>query len=187
MPILHLRAHLAAASAQPFPRGEFCRQIAYLLRRRRPRGASSSGYTQLRRGEHYGVDDPASPHCNRIVRKDAAGASSGEDMGAYPALPARSVPGLSHLPRGQGRLLHLPHVWPTKTAGTARCAGLAEADARPCRTGPSLGKRCSASCRDRPGSGCAPAFPGCDHRAWLRWRAEVSRDRPFGPSAFLLT
>jgi L,D-peptidoglycan transpeptidase YkuD (ErfK/YbiS/YcfS/YnhG family) len=91
-----------------------------------PRGAS--GHTQLRPGEHYCVDDTASPHYNRIVRKAAAGASSGEDMGAIRLYRQGLFVDYPTSREAKGGSCIFLHVWRRRSAGTAGCVALAEAD-----------------------------------------------------------
>jgi L,D-peptidoglycan transpeptidase YkuD (ErfK/YbiS/YcfS/YnhG family) len=91
-----------------------------------PRAVSS--YTQLRPGEHYCVDDAASPHYNRIVQKAAAGGSSGEDMGEIPLYRQGLFVTYPTSREARGGSCIFLHVWRKKNAGTAGCVALAEAD-----------------------------------------------------------
>jgi L,D-peptidoglycan transpeptidase YkuD (ErfK/YbiS/YcfS/YnhG family) len=76
-------AHLATADEPGKQEGD-SRTPAGIFRIGRPFGLAASplpGYLRLRPAETFCVDDPSSPHYNRIVDRDIAGpATRGEDM-----------------------------------------------------------------------------------------------------------
>lgn len=89
-----------------------------------------AGYVQLKPGQHYCVDDPASPHYNQIVAKGAAGGASGEDMGAIPLYRQGLFVDYPTGRAEKGGSCIFVHIWRRKGAGTAGCVALAERDVK---------------------------------------------------------
>ncbi len=87
------------------------------------------GYVRLAKGEHYCVDDPASPHYNSIVPKAKAGEGvSGEDMAAIPPYRKGLFLNYPTSREKRGGSCIFVHVWRTPSSPTSGCVALAEAD-----------------------------------------------------------
>jgi D-alanyl-D-alanine dipeptidase len=88
-------------------------------------------YTVLKAGEHYCVDDPASPHYNTVVAKAKAGKGvSGEEMariGLYRQGLFLNYP--TNAGRKGGSCIFV-HVWRAPNKPTVGCVALAEANVK---------------------------------------------------------
>ncbi|MGF1622807.1 MAG: L,D-transpeptidase family protein [Rhodomicrobiaceae bacterium] len=92
---------------------------------------SVPNYTTLSAGEHYCVDDPASPHYNTVTTKAKAGKGvSGEEMariGLYRQGLFLNYP--TNAGRKGGSCIFV-HVWRAPNKPTVGCVALAEADVK---------------------------------------------------------
>lgn len=89
---------------------------------------SFPGHIVLKSGDTICVDDPASPHYNKIVsRKDAGKVASAEDMPAIPLYrKGIAVDYASDRVKRTGSCIFL-HVWRSPGEGTAGCVAMPEA------------------------------------------------------------
>jgi D-alanyl-D-alanine dipeptidase len=90
--------------------------------------SAAPGYVRLRPGEHYCVDDPASPHYNAIVTKAAAAGASGEEMAAMPLYRRGLFVDYPTSRERKGGSCIFVHSWRSRSSGTAGCVALQEAD-----------------------------------------------------------
>lgn len=87
-----------------------------------------AGYTRLKPGEHFCVDDPASPHYNTVLPQAEAGkAVSGEDMATIPLYRQGLFLDYPTSRKHKGGSCIFVHVWRRAGAGTLGCVALAEA------------------------------------------------------------
>jgi len=87
----------------------------------------SAVYTSLKPGEHFCVDDPASPHYNTVLPKAEAGAGvSGEDMATIPLYRQGLFLDYPTSRKHKGGSCIFVHVWRRAGAGTLGCVALAE-------------------------------------------------------------
>ncbi|MDX2306822.1 MAG: hypothetical protein NW216_01150 [Hyphomicrobium sp.] len=89
---------------------------------------SGTGHMTLTAGEHFCVDDPASPHYGQIVPLSVAGAGTrGEEMWTEPLYRRGIVVDYSSDgPRRSGSCIFI-HVWKGAGVGTSGCIALPEA------------------------------------------------------------
>jgi L,D-peptidoglycan transpeptidase YkuD (ErfK/YbiS/YcfS/YnhG family) len=86
-------------------------------------------YVRLVKGEHYCVDDPASPHYNSVVpRYEAKGATGGEDMGGIEQYREGLFIDYPTNRALQGGSCIFVHVWRGEGSATSGCVALPEAD-----------------------------------------------------------
>jgi L,D-peptidoglycan transpeptidase YkuD (ErfK/YbiS/YcfS/YnhG family) len=88
--------------------------------------ASRPGYLRLEADKTFCVDDPASPHYNRIVTTAVAGRASGERMWSVPLYRRGLV--VDYPPAADQRAgsCIFVHVWRQPGQGTAGCVALPE-------------------------------------------------------------
>ena len=88
-------------------------------------------YTHLKAGEHYCVDEPASPHYNTVVPKARAGKSvSGEDMARIGLYRQGLFVGYPTNAKRRGGSCIFIHVWRAANKPTVGCVALAETHVR---------------------------------------------------------
>ena len=124
-------AHEGLAEGAPLKREGDRRTPAGVFALGKPFGFAESdmaGYVPLRLGEHYCVDDPASPHYNAVVTKAAAAGASGEDMAAMPLYRRGLFVDYPTSREAKGGSCIFVHSWRSKSSGTAGCVALGEAD-----------------------------------------------------------
>ncbi len=86
-------------------------------------------YTVLKAGEHYCVDDPASPHYNTVLPKAKAGKGvSGEEMARIGLYRQGLFLNYPTSARRKGGSCIFVHVWRAPDKPTVGCVALAEAD-----------------------------------------------------------
>jgi L,D-peptidoglycan transpeptidase YkuD (ErfK/YbiS/YcfS/YnhG family) len=86
------------------------------------------GQVQLKAGEHYCVDDPASAHYNTVVPKATAGRAHGEDMAAVAIYRRGLFIDYPTNREAKGGSCIFVHVWRGSTSGTAGCIAMGERD-----------------------------------------------------------
>lgn len=88
-------------------------------------------YTVLKAGEHYCVDDPASPHYNTVLPKARAGNGvSGEEMARIGLYRQGLFLNYPTSARRKGGSCIFVHVWRASNKPTVGCVALAEANVR---------------------------------------------------------